>query len=423
MRINVHAGGYVGLTGASHYANAGHDVLITDPDEEVVDAINAGKPKAGVFLTYLEGMPCVRAALGANLEADVHIIAVPSEKNGEPFMDIVEEVFLRLCATTPPKVPIVVESTVMPGVAARLRSIAQKHDRPWAIAPRRDWFADKDKNLHTLTRIVGRDLQYHLAIEPIITAVCRDIHWTSPETAEITKALENALLHLPVVLLHELALLYPEYDIVEAAELASTHWRFKSMGKLYLGLGTGGRCVPLGSKYLSARGGALLGDAIEIDEQFASIALHETVQANVIKPVEFEASLGTVLILGIAYRPGFKDAGSSPGLRVALALDRYSPDVFDPYFSREEIMTLRARTGARTLATCAEIGECAYPYDTVVLTVAHPEFADLWKKLKPGATVLDATGMWEPHLNGGRTDVKYIRPGRPNWISRERSHL
>lgn len=422
MKINYHGGGYVGLTGASHYANAGHDVTISDPDATVVAAINVGQPKAGIFLVYLEGVPCIRASVAVNHDADAHIIAVPSEKNGEPFMAIVESVFSQLCASTPPLTPIIVESTVMPGMAARLRYLAQtitKGDRPWAIAPRRDWFADKDKNLHTLTRIVGRDVHAHRAIEPIITAVCRDIHWTTPETAEITKALENALLHLPVVLLHELALLFPEYDIVEAAELASTHWRFKSMGKLYLGFGTGGRCVPLGSKYLSERGGALLGDALEIDDQFASIALDEALQAS--NPT---SELGAILVLGVAYRPGFKDAGNSPGLRIALALDRFSPDVFDPYFTRDEIIAMRARSGAKTSATIENIAGCAYPYDTVVLTVAHPEFADLWKRLRPHATVLDATGMWEQHLTGaGRTDVNYIRPGRPNWIPRERSHL
>lgn len=424
MIINYHAGGYVGLTGAVHYRYQGFDVVISDPDLSVVDAINAGKPKAGSFLAY-SGLPEIchgfRAQQLPAPDADCHILAVPSERDGEPYMEIVEALFEKLCATTDGEVPIIIESTLMPGMAKRLRKIAVSQPaaahvmRPWAIAPRRDWFADKDKNLTTLTRVVGRDPQLHKEIEPWITAVCRDIQWTTPETAEITKALENALLHLPVVLLHELALLFPEYDMAEAAALASTHWRFRSMGKLYLGLGTGGRCVPLGSRYLSERGGALLGDAIELDDQFAASALQEVLADPDAKDCAERYKLPDwPIVLGIAYRPGFKDAGNSPGIRVVQALSDLGCEcvtVMDPYFTPNELVGLMSDGVKCVLAPMFDVRELASA-DLIVLTVAHPEFELGWTVIRPGTTVVDATGMWE----GKRDDIRYIRPGRPGWI-------
>lgn len=456
LKVNVHGGGYVGLTGAAHYHKAGLAVVITDPDLAVVNAINKGQPKAGSFLHYTD-IPQLSDRWMAqpipDLGADVHIIAVPSERNDEPFMDIVLDVFKMLDERAHPQIPIIVESTVMPGVAAKLRALANYalKPRPWAIAPRRDWFADKDKNLSTLTRVVGRDHQHATSIDGWITAVCRDVQWTTPETAEVTKALENALLHLPVVLLHELALNFPDYDITEAARLASSHWRFKSLGPLYLGLGTGGRCVPLGSRYLSERGGALLQTAIEVDDDFAWEVICSIVSArwdpdgiHSALSLRAETKTKSAVVLGVAYRPGFKDAGHSPGVRVIDSLAQFfgTVTVCDPYFTREEILGLidnspdqrswgnpddspYADTQFIPCSNGPELLQALGEADMIVVTVAHEEFKRIGVPgaLKDGAVLLDGPGIWDdPALWDAlralpkEPNIRYLRPGRPGWL-------
>src|SRR5260370_10532955 len=135
-------------------------------------------------------------------------------------------------------------------------------------------------------------------------------------TGELTKALENALLHVPVMFAHQLATSLPHLDVAEALRLAGTHWR---LTPLYLGFGSGGRCVPLGTRYLveAARAHATPLNALMIGEEAltADDRMRMTI-ADVVRRVH----PSSVVVLGMAYRPDFRDMGLSPGLAVAQLL-------------------------------------------------------------------------------------------------------
>ncbi len=128
--IAVHGGGYTGLTAAVHFALAGKDVLISDPDPLVCAGINTGAPKAGEFLGYLgqhpEAFARIRAtqAVEDTWNAPVHILSVPTEQGGEPYMDIVLRLLLTLfhnmAFPRPEHTPVlIVESTLTFTVKAR----------------------------------------------------------------------------------------------------------------------------------------------------------------------------------------------------------------------------------------------------------------------------------------------------------------
>lgn len=427
MMIVYHGGGYVGMTGAVHFALVGKRVLIYDPDQKTVDGINAGQPRTSEYLQYLNsdveklvasGSLRATADWSKTLDANVHIIAVPTERDGEPYDEIVKTAIRRLCDAVPDRTVILVESTLTPGtidgLMEKLEACEIGKNLFLAVCPRRDWFADPEKNLATLPRIVGgvTPACTEKAIE-VLSAVSKHILPTTYRTAEITKALENALLHVPVMFAYQLAHALPEHDVAEALRLTGTHWRFTSLAPLYLGFGTGGRCVSLGAKYLAMAAGGRLPmaeQAIDWDDQFRTVIADRV--ARVVGPN------GSVLVLGIAYRPEFRDAGLSPGLAVAQRLKAKGIEVavHDPMWHPAELTTMTSMD----VASDAEVS--LLPFDAVLLATPHKMYLD-WpadpQRWRKGQYVLDGQGAWDiPEYRAlfEKYGVRYVRVGKPGWL-------
>jgi UDP-N-acetyl-D-glucosamine dehydrogenase len=439
----VHGLGYTGLTAAVTFAKAGQTVLGYDPDLAVVSAVNAGQPRAGEFLGYLdvdvkrlvdEGRLRATWNLAEALVSSrcaTHLIAVPTERNGKPDDRIIRDALAKLFAAHGPRVPspltVIIESTLQPGTLDRFLAeypVARAAPETLrqagvciAVCPRRDWFADPKKNLATLARVVG-------GYEPCCTEAAFAIlqRVTPPDlllttdyrTAELTKALENALFHLPIMYLHQLALALPKHNVAEAARLAATHWRFRSFGDLYLGFGPGGRCVPLGQEYLvaAARYESGSGHDLELGEMAleAEPQFHEAVARAV---SAWRAR--RILVLGVAYRPDFRDAGRSPGLAVARELARLGGEVtvHDNLWPQEELGRL-AGSGLQATSDKFLIGY----FDAVLLATPHSVYLDWPERLawSPGQIVLDAQGAWVKYRDFFRAaDVTYRRVGEPGW--------
>jgi UDP-N-acetyl-D-glucosamine dehydrogenase len=427
--IVYHGGGYVGLTGAIHYAQAGFKVFIYDIDQKMVDDINAGKPRAGEYLGYIDAdvQELVRTGrIEASTNFDelalkpVHFLAVPTEKNGEPFMGIVKESVSKLMLNMPKHGLIIIESTITPGTVKQIiLDEAQKYtyrkfgDEVFlVVSPRTDWFADKEKNLTNLPKIIG-------GVTPrcteeainIISAVCpiENIKPTSAGVAELVKSGQNALYFAQIVAAHELALAYPDVDMNEVLRLISTHWRLPD---LFLGPGVSGRCVPSGAKYIVD--GAKTKSTTYLFEQL--LEMEENWREHIadvitrqFEPTKYNAN---ILVLGVAYRPNFTDTGYSAGLSIAkylrdCAWDAFVHDSCVPFSQLEKI-----------------VGDIpiAYPgpfYDAVFLATAHdaylklPELEYQWKQ---NQVIVDATGAWEKY-RGVFEDrhSKYIRIGEEGW--------
>lgn len=425
--IAIHGLGYVGLTCAVHFARAGKVVYGHDVNPEVVNALNKGEPKAGEFLGYLaktEVFSGFRLRATTKLEdtkgAEAHIVCVPTEKNDEPYTEILhkvlDDIYLMYRGDLEAAVHhgrkwekplIIVESTITPGFLRKWIGEHYHHQDffDFAHAPRRDWFADPEKNLENLPRIVGGATeQATKRATEVLSAVSKTILLTNLETAELTKPLENALLHAQIAVCLSIAKAYPQADVAEAVKLAGTHWR---LPQLHLSFGTGGRCVPLGPKYL--RDGVLgyfhhLEQNLDADMSF-SHSVTDAVKKRIYPPA-------SVLVLGVAYRPNFKDAGSSPGLRVAKALwnDGYHVFVNDPMWSGDELAELSRLpvfSGGR-------------PVDVVLLATPHDVYTKnttmLHEQAGRARFVLDAQGAWKEHRALFKEKgVEYICVGEPGW--------
>lgn len=426
--------GYVGLTGAVHFGRAGVPVTIYDIDPGVVTSINQGQPRGQEFLSYLH-TDLARLLHQQRLRATTNIlelaqsttflVAVPSEKQGQPWMDAVIESVLniiRVCENLP---LIIIESTLTPGTAGKIVQIVGERmhevcgeDYYLAVAPRKDWFADQNKSLATLPRIVGGVTPEctRQAVE-VLQQVSSDIHKTDAETAELTKAIENGLFHTCVMYAQELAMALPEKNIAEALRLACLHWRLPTVT---LGFGTGGRCIPLGNKYLlAAAKGATPGQQIEERLPLAchALALDQESRNCVADFAEDFCSdaYKRVLVLGLGYRPDFSDVGQSPGLAIAQRLARRGVPVVvhDTLYTAAEVK----KKFELDYLPLAEMASC----DLILLATPHssylplPHSQSLWRE---GQVVLDAQGAWagcrELFLQHG---VHYTRVGDPRWLS------
>ena len=117
-------------------------------------------------------------------------------------------------------------------------------------------------------------------------------------------------------------------------------------------------------------------------------------------------------MLGIAYRPGIRDAGNSAGLAVAHALRELgvSPSVSDPMWTSEELAEL---SGVPTSIPVVDT------FDAVFLATPHAQFADprgmgVWR---PGQFVLDAQGAWAgERAHFATCGVAYKRIGDAGWL-------
>lgn len=420
-RVVIHGGGYVGLTAAVHYALEGIEAIIFDPDPFTVESINSANPRAGDFLSYLQTdvkKLVDQKQLWATSDfhkissLPVHSIAVPTEKNGEPYDDIVSNALLNLAASVPDNSTILIESTLTPGFMDEfLPKLKQElgdkkigENIYISVCPRRDWFADPKKNLKNLVRVVGgvTDTCTEKAVS-IISNVSDHIEKTTYQTAEICKALENALLHVPVMFAHQLAYSLPDRNVAEALRLASTHWRLMNLN---IGFGTGGRCVPLGTKYLAraAKGKLTIGEeALDFDNEMRSLVARSIAQ-------KFPG--GRVCILGIGYRPEFKDAGLSPGLEIAIRMKKMGLDVgvWDPLWSDEELSEL----------TNLPVRKPSNQDKAILLATPHKNFVTLpndnniWKS---GQFVLDGQGAWIEHkTNFEDKGIIYKQVGMSGWL-------
>ncbi len=420
--ICIIGNGYVGLTAGIYFAKVGKKVLLYDIDPAVVDEINNGKPRGGNFLEYL-GTDVVRLVQDGGLRAtnnwedvikqDVFIVAVPSERRDIPDMSIVTTVVTDLiaqCAHTP---IVLIESTITPGtVDGIINSIPDKivgKDYFLAVCPRRDWFGDAAKNVSTLCRVIG-------GVTPACTAVAVSIYQsvissnsmykTTYKVSEITKSLENAMLHVQVMFAQEMAFSYPSVDIAEAVELMGTHWR---LTPLHLGFGTSGRCIPIGPKYLRE------GTNMEMPILDAALGYNSRIQDSIASLVLSNSpAKSSVLLLGLSYRPKLRDIGCSPSLAIARLIRQWAPERLiafsDPLFTDDEIVKI----------TGFPAGNLDNHWDSVLLATPHEEFInlpenrDFWRK---GQYAIDASGHWAKYKNMLlQRGVRYIQLGRPGWM-------
>ena len=335
MKIGIVGLGYVGLPLAVAFAEEGHDVVGVDTDQRKIATLAEGD-------SYIEDVAPERvaAALGhfrvtsryadlASCEAVVIAVPTPLTRNREPDLGSLIAAGNALANVLQEGQLVVLESTTYPGTTReRLAPLLEEsglaagRDFNLAFSPERIDPGRTDFTLRNTPKVVGGLTPECLdRAVTLYQHVCDEVMpVTSPESAELTKLLENIFRSVNIALVNEMAMLCDrmEIDIWEVVEAAAT----KPYGfmKFTPGPGMGGHCLPVDPFYLAWR-------AREFDQPTEFIELAGEVNqampyfcvdkiSRALNGHEKALSGSRAAIIGVSYKPGVGDLRESPALKI-----------------------------------------------------------------------------------------------------------
>jgi UDP-N-acetyl-D-glucosamine dehydrogenase len=404
LDVAIIGAGYVGVPLAQVFAEAGKTVVLIDVQPDVVDGINRGEshipdvPSEVVARLVDEGR--LRATLDYDelREADAIVIALPTPLSAqrEPDLSIVKGAAAKIAPRLRTGQLVVLESTTYPGTTREsLQPILESgglkagHDFHLAFSPERVDPGREDWTTKNTPKLVGgltpacteRAAEfYESAIETVVRV-------SSPETAEMTKLLENIFRAVNIALMNELAQLCERMDIdvwevVEAAE--TKPFGFMSFKP---GPGLGGHCIPIDPFYLTWK-------AREYDFYTEFIDLAGKVNANmpyfcrslVSQALNHGAQKSLkgsrLLMLGVSYKADIDDVRESPAEKIIRLLHAAGAEVsyHDPHVPEFD--------GMSSVAYAPE------DYDCVVIVTAHTaiDYEDLVERAAVIVDFRNATG-------------------------------
>lgn len=288
------------------------------------------------------------AASPKNLkDADVICICVPTpiDKEGKPDLTFLIKACESIADLNSKKRLIVIESTVAPSTLRNVvLPIFSKNGRKCgvdfylAISPERIDPGNPKFDIRNTPKVVGGidEVSTKLAADFYSSFVEKVVITSTPETAELSKMLENTFRLVNISLINEIK----EYadlvgiNIWEVIDAAAT----KPFGFLphYPGPGVGGHCIPVDPVYLleEAKSKGLRLNIIE-----KALDLNKTLPKKIVQKAR-KALNGhatnlspKMLVIGIAYKPDIDDTRESPSVQILKEAeeDGFEVSYFDPH--------------------------------------------------------------------------------------------
>lgn len=435
QQIAVWGAGYIGYSSSAHFAREGVHCITGDISQKRVDEINiTGKssiPNIEYWLDFDVKPLTQKGLIKATSDLDsliddknaVHLIAVPTEKDGEPYMEalnfVIKKIFEGYKTKKIRNVPLVIiESTISPNVIdeiieplAKSLNIKIGKDVNIGVAPRRDWFVSPDKTLKSLPRIVGGFDQptTNLIIE-VLSIVC-DILLPAKDAkhACLVKSVENAYRQLDIAFANQLSLAYPNLDILEVLKLVGTKWNVQTYHPSF---GAGGYCIPLAPFYVIA--------GAEKPEELS--LLTNSIKSNTNQPKKVAQSLKkrkmkNVGILGLAYTGDIKVDILSPTIAIVKELknENITVKVNDPLYSDKEIKSI---CGTDSFKYPEDLGI----FDAILIVASHNLYVstptdDILKYLTNCQLIIDNMGAWSQKQHEfDSLGIEYHEAGDAKWL-------
>src|SRR6188768_3202717 len=336
--VAIVGAGYVGVPLAQVFAEAGRSVLLVERDARRVAQLNRGE-------SYIEDVPseALKRLVDGKLlrattdydelrNADAILIALPTplSKQREPDLTIVKAATEEIAKRLRKGHLVVLESTTYPGTTReellpRLEAsgLTVGEDFNLAFSPERVDPGRVDWTTKNVPKVVGgiTEACTDRAAELYGSAVDTVHRVTSPESAELTKLLENIFRSVNIALVNELAQLCERmkidfWEVVDAA--ATKPFGFMSFKP---GPGLGGHCIPIDPFYLTwkAREFNFYTEFIELAGKInENMPYHcRSLISQALNHGKQRSLKGSqVLVLGVAYKPGIADVRESPALKL-----------------------------------------------------------------------------------------------------------
>lgn len=420
MNIAVVALGKMGLPVAAWYASRGHQVTGCDTNPAVVEAINRGRTpithEPGLAEMLHEAVAAGRLRATTNTsegvrEADVVVVLVPLsiDSDHHPDYRALDAALSAIACGLKPGALVILETTVAVGdTRGRFLPILQSRMPDpgaffLAFSPERVQSGTMFRDLTAYPRVIGgideeggrRAASFYRDNFGVETRVL-----STAEAAEFCKLAESVYRDVNIALANELALYAATcgVDVREVFPVANS----QPQSHLHTpGVGVGGHCIPVYPYLLINRSPHSTLPALARD-------VNDAMPLQAIDMLE--ASLGSlagkrVLLLGVSFRAGVKEAAHSPTLTLARGLEQRGA-------------TVLAHDTAFSTAELGELGLSAAPLepppdvDAIVVQTADPAYRSLpFDRFRGLKIVLDGRWALDP-ATVERAGITYLAIGR-----------
>ena len=301
---------------------------------------------------------------------------------------------------------VIYESTVYPGATEEVCvPILEKFSGhslgegfKVGYSPERINPGDKKHRLETIIKVVsGSDKSALERVSNIYKQIISaGIHRApSIKVAEAAKVIENTQRDLNIALMNELAILFGKMNIdtLDVLEASSTKWNFLNFRP---GL-VGGHCIGVDPYYLTHKA-QMIGFHPEVI--LAGRRTNDSMGEYVVERLVLEMSKkgqhiskSRCLVLGLAFKENCPDIRNTGVTRVIESLKSFNIDftICDPWVEPKEATS----EFGLSLIDIEQVD--GLDFDSVLLLVAHQEFAELGQSLResnPNLTILDAKGLF-----------------------------
>jgi UDP-N-acetyl-D-glucosamine dehydrogenase len=411
-RIGIVGLGYVGLPLLLRFLETGFKVIGIDIDDSKVESLKKGQSyikhvsRDRVAAAQASGRIEATTAFERAREADALIMCVPTplDEHREPDLSYVVDTILSLQPYFRVGQVISLESTTYPRTTReelipRVEKCGLKIGETAFVAfsPEREDPGNPHFHTATIPKVVGGATPACLEVASALygAVISKVVKVSSPETAEMSKLLENIYRAVNIGLVNELKTVCDRMgiDIWEVIDAAAT----KPFGftPFYPGPGLGGHCIPIDPFYLTwkAREYGVNTRFIELAGEVNSTMPHWVFSKVVDALNDHGKALkgSSVHVLGVAYKKNIDDVRESPAIELLELLHEkgcrlsYS-DPYVPLFTGGRRYPMR-------LESTPVSTEVLKNADCVLVVTDHDAF-DYGEILKHSGLIVDTRGRY-----------------------------
>ncbi len=433
MKIAVIGTGYVGLVTGACFADSGNDVTCVDIDHDKIARLNRGEIpiyEPGLEEMVRDNQAAERlrfstdlAGTVANAEIVYLAVGTPQGDDGAAEMSALWSVVDNIAPHLKPDAIVVTKSTVPVGTCSKICARLKEHTgRDCDVASNPEFlkegsaiedFIKPDRVVVGVRREEVGDMLHEL-YKPFMRTE-KPFLIMSPESAELTKYVANALLSTKISFINEMANLCERMSAdINDVRRGIGHDSRIGFAFLFPGVGYGGSCFP---KDVRALVRMAEDHGIEPQMMRAVDSVNEHQKQIVIEKItgHFRGALTgkTIAIWGLAFKPRTDDIREAPALVLIdwLLAKGANVRVHDP----EAMENVRRQYGEK-LTYCAKPMLAIEGADALAIMTEwgdyqRPEFKEMFRRMK-SPVIFDGRNLYEPWAME-RLGFVYHSIGRP----------
>lgn len=417
MQIAVIGTGYVGLVTGTCFAESGNDVTCVDNNAQKVEALRRGEIpiyEPGLAEMVEQNVEAGRLSFTTDAGAAVKnaqlvylAVGTPPSNDGSADLSALWAVAKSIAPHLPKDALVVTKSTVPVGTASKLRKLLKEltgRDCETASNPEFlkegaaiDDFMKPDRVVVGVSTKQAGELLHEL-YKPFLRTE-KPFLVMSPESAEMTKYVANAMLSTKISFINETANLCELLgaDVNDVRRGIGSDSRI-GLAFLFPGVGYGGSCFPKDVRAL---------DAMAREKGYESLILPAVDEVNrrqktvllrkVLAHFQEDVKGKTIAVWGLAFKPRTDDIREAPALAMIDELLQRGAKIqtHDP----EAMENVRQQYGDK-ISYADKPVDCLLDADALLIMTEwkqfqNPNFA-VMKKLMKSPVIFDGRNLYEP---------------------------